>query len=327
MIFLHPYWFFALLFIPILWIGTLKKSLKPSIIYSHICAFDEISGSSALIWDFLPRILRCVCFSLFIIALARPQKVSGERIVEAETVDIILTLDISGSMLAMDFQPKNRVQVAKEEAIRFIRKRPHDRLGLVVFAGESFTQCPLTTDGDILIKLFEQIDVGMIQDGTAIGMAIATAINRLRNSTSKSKIIVLITDGANNAGNIDPKSAAELAWRFGIRIYTIGVGKEGLVPFPVEDPLFGKRYVQAKVDMDEPSLMEIAEITGGKYFRAEDERSMEEIYDQIDQLEKTKIEIKEFSVSDEYFHYFLLPGLLLMFTLSLVGSILDPELP
>ena len=258
------------------------------------------------------RAFRTLALSLFIISLARPQAVTRERDYETKGVDIIITLDISGSMLAEDFKPENRMAVAKEEARKFIRGRENDRIGLVVFARDAYTQCPLTLDYDILTHLLSEIQIGMVQDGTAIGMGLATAVNRLRESDAKSKVIILITDGENNAGKIDPVTAAELAQTFGIKVYTIGVGKGGLVPFPINDPLFGKRYVQAKVDVDEFTLKRIADITGGVFFRARDTESLSEIYSKINELEKTEVKVHEYRSFEELFPLFLVPALLLL---------------
>lgn len=311
LLFRDPWFLTILLLIPL--IGFLKKRQKRATLsFSAVPELKRCAGSqsTAKIRNLLLGALKISAFICFVIALSRPQTISAEKISETQGIDIVIALDISGSMQAMDFQPSNRIEVAKEEAKKFIRGRNHDRIGLVVFSSQSFTQCPLTLDYDILIRLLDEVQVGLIKDGTAIGLAIANAVNRLRDSTAKSKVIILITDGANNSGNIDPLTAAELAKTFGIKIYTIGVGKEGLVPFPVDDPLFGRRYVQAKVDMDEPTLIKIANVTGGQYFRARDEKSLAEIYQTIDRMEKTKIEVKEFSTYDEQFIYFLIPGLL-----------------
>ena len=251
------------------------------------------------------------------------ERIADEREYQTKGVDIIIALDISGSMLAEDFKPENRIAVAKQEAIKFIKGRENDRMGLVVFARKAFAQCPLTLDYDVLINLLKEVHIGMIDDGTAIGMGIASAVNRLRNSDAKSKIIILITDGENNAGNIDPITAAELAKTFGIKVYTIGVGKGGLVPFPVNDPLFGKRYVQAKVDIDEMTLKRIADITGGMFFRARDPKSLAEIYERINQLEKTDVKVKEYRSYLPQFHLFLFPAMaLLLFELLLSRTVL-----
>lgn len=258
------------------------------------------------------NLVRAGALGLFILALARPQMMNREREYETKGVDIVIALDISGSMLAEDFKPENRLAVAKQEAEKFIKGRENDRIGLVVFARSAFTQCPLTLDYDILTALLREIQIGMIPDGTAIGMGLATAVNRLRESEAKSKVIILITDGENNAGKIDPVTAAELARTFKIKVYTIAVGRGGLVPFPVNDPLFGKRYVQAKVDIDEFSLKRIADITGGVFFRARDPASLSEIYSRINELEKTEVKVQEYKNFDELFHYFLIPALVFL---------------
>jgi Ca-activated chloride channel family protein len=256
--------------------------------------------------------LRAAILILLIAALARPSSVSSDKEYQTNGVDIMIALDISGSMLAEDFQPENRVYVAKQEAIKFIKGRENDRVGLVVFAKKAFTQCPLTLDYRILVELLSEIRVGMIADGTAIGMGIATAVNRLRDSNAKSKVIILITDGENNSGNIDPITAAELAKSFGIKVYTIGVGKGGMVPFPVDDPLFGKRYVQANVEIDETTLKRIADITGGLFFRARDPVALSEIYERINNLEKSEVKVKEYRSYNEMFPIFLIPALFLL---------------
>lgn len=266
----------------------------------------RVSASGMIPW------LRTAVFALFVFSLARPQVVNREREHETKGVDIIISMDISGSMLAEDFKPENRLAVAKQEAKKFIQSRENDRMGLVVFARDAFTQCPLTLDYEILIGLLDQIQIGMIPDGTAIGMGIATAVNRLRESDTKSKVIILITDGENNAGKIDPITAAELARTFKIKIYTVGVGRGGLVPFPVNDPLFGKRYVQAKVEVDEFSLKRIADISGGLFFRARDPKALSEIYAKINQLETTEVKVHEYQSYDEVFYLFLIPALLLL---------------
>lgn len=313
-------WFFTLLFlIPLL---VLKwKSQKPSTLrfptFSEIKKIESpFAAQTRLIILKGLKVLALICL---ILALARPQSVSSEKEYETSGIDIVIALDISGSMQAMDFHPANRLEVAKEEAKKFILGREHDRIGLVVFARQSYTQCPLTVDHDVLNELLDGVEMGMIKDGTAIGLAIANAINRLRDSTAKSKVVILITDGANNAGNIDPLTAAEIAKGFGLRIYTIGIGREGLVPFPVDDPIFGRRYVQAEVEMDEALLQNIAAMTGGLYFRARDAESMAEIYKKIDQMEKSKVKVKEYSTYGELFPYFLIPGLLSL----LVGVFLE----
>jgi Ca-activated chloride channel family protein len=272
-------------------------------------------------------ILRALVLILFVLALARPQRATAEREYQTAGVDIVIALDLSGSMLAEDFKPENRLGVAKNEAIHFIQGRENDRIGLVVFARQAFTQCPLTLDYDVLIKLIEDVRIGMIADGTAIGMGIATSINRLRDSSAESKVIILITDGSNNAGNIDPITAAELAKNFGIRVHTISVGRGGLVPFPVNDPLFGKRYVQAEVEIDDETLKRIADITGGRFFRARDPKALAEIYEKINELEKTEVTVTEYRSYEELFRYFLFPAILLLLFEVSARQVMVPRIP
>lgn len=306
-----PLFFLFLLLIPVLFYLSRRRS-KVAVAFSDLSQFPPPVVSWRLFLFRMLPLLRIVVLGLFIVALARPQRVSSEREYQTSGVDIMIALDISGSMLAEDFKPENRIVVAKQEAIKFIRGRENDRIGLVVFSRKAFTQCPLTLDYDVLVRLLDDVQVGMIADGTAIGMGIATAVNRLRDSKAKSKVIILITDGANNSGNIDPITAAELAKSFGIKVYAIGVGRGGLVPFPVNDPLFGKRYVQAEVEIDEATLKRIADITGGLFFRARDPQSLAEIYEKINTLEKTEVKVKEYRNYDELFRHFLLPAILLL---------------
>lgn len=310
--FRHPLFFLLFLMVPLVWYYLAKKRRNAALRFSNIQAAKPIAPSWRVGGSRLLTFARAATFGLFILALARPQIVNRERDYETKGVDIVVALDISGSMLAEDFKPENRLAVAKQEAIKFIRGRQNDRMGLVVFARDAFTQCPLTLDYEILTALLNEVQIGMIPDGTAIGMGIATAVNRLRESDAKSKVIILITDGENNAGKIDPVTAAGLARTFGIKVYTIGVGRGGLVPFPINDPLFGKRYVQAKVDIDEFALKRIADITGGVFFRARDPESLSEIYSRINELEKTEVKVREYKSFDELFHFFLIPALVLL---------------
>jgi Ca-activated chloride channel homolog len=249
--------------------------------------------------------LRTIAVALLIIVLARPQKTDKFQDVSTEGIDIVLTQDISGSMLARDFKP-DRLDAAKNIATEFISGRPYDRIGLVVFSGESFTQCPLTTDHAVLINLLREIQSGMIEDGTAIGMGLATAVNRIKDSKAKSKVIILLTDGVNNKGEIAPATAAGIAKTFGIRVYTVGVGTQGMAPYPVQTP-YGMQYQDMPVEIDEEILQEIAQTTGGKYFRATDNDSLEKIYKEIDKLEKSKIDVKQFSRKEEKY---MLPALI-----------------
>ncbi len=226
---------------------------------------------------------------LLTLALARPQEGLRERELRERGVDIVLGLDISSSMQAEDFQPDNRLAVAKEVAEDFVNHRKHDRVGVVAFAATAFTQCPLTLNHEALIGLMRRLDFGMVEDGTAIGMGITTALNRLRQSTSKSKVVILLTDGVNNRGAVDPLTAAELARAMGVRVYTIGVGTTGLAPYPVDDPRLGRRYEQVPVEIDEATLTQVARLTGGRYFRAKDSRALAEIYREIDRLERSEV--------------------------------------
>ena len=310
--FRHPLFFVLLLALPLIFYYRRKKASRPFLLFSALSAAKQAPFSWRVWASRALSTFRTATYVLFIFALARPQAISREREFEARGVDLVISLDISGSMLAEDFKPENRLAVAKEEAKKFIRGRENDRIGLVVFAREAYTQCPLTLDYDILTSLVDEVQIGMIQDGTAVGMGLATAVNRLRESDAKSKVIILITDGENNAGKIDPVTAAELARTFGIKVYTIGVGRGGLVPFPVNDPLFGKRYVQAKVDVDEFTLKRISDITGGLFFRARDPESLSEIYAKINELEKTEVKVHAYESFVELFPYFLVPGLLLL---------------
>jgi Ca-activated chloride channel family protein len=243
-----------------------------------------------------------------IVALARPQSSFGSQKVTTEGIDIMIAFDISGSMLAEDFKP-NRIDAAKRVAVDFIDGRPNDRIGLVIFAGESFTQCPLTTDHAVLKNLFAGIQSGMLVDGTAIGEGLATAVIRIRDSKAKSRVIILLTDGVNNMGEISPLTAGEIASLYGIRVYAIGVGTHGHAPYPVRTP-FGIHYQNMPVDIDEEVLKKIADETGGKYFRATNNNKLREIYAEIDLMEKTKIEVMEFRHKYERFYPFVMLSLL-----------------
>ena len=278
-------------------------------------------------YRFVLLVLRVLAIAAFVVAFARPRSGTEYQEVTSEGIDIMLCLDVSSSMQAEDFKPNNRLFVAKEEIKKFIGRRINDRIGLVVFARYSYTQCPLTTDYGVLLRFVDQVDFGFIEDGTAIGMAVANSVNRLRDSEAASKIIVLLTDGDNNAGEIDPITAANLAETFGIKIYTIGAGKPGNAMFPYQDPIFGKRYVYQPTRIDETTLKEIARRTGGKYFRARSGEELDQIYAEIDQLEKTKIEIAEHVQFTELFQYFTYAGLLLMVLELLLANTYFRKLP
>jgi Ca-activated chloride channel homolog len=260
-------------------------------------------------------LFQVLSLAAFTIVLARPQSSSNWENVTTEGIDIVISLDISSSMLARDFTP-DRLEAAKNVAMEFISGREYDRIGLVVFAGEAFTQCPLTTDRAVLLNLFKDIKSGMIEDGTAIGNGLATAAARLKESEAISRIVILLTDGENNRGEIAPVTAAEIAKTFGIRVYTIGVGTVGTAPYPVQTP-YGVQLRDMEVKIDEETLQEISSITNGKYFRATSNTKLEEIYKEIDQLEKSKIEVREFSRRSEEFLPYALAGILLL-VLSLI---------
>ena len=310
--FAYPWILYLLAVIPLMIIWYLFKGMKTqsSVKYSSLSIFKDVPSTIREKLRHIPVAFRLIAIGLLIIALARPQSFTSGENVSTEGIDIAIVLDISGSMLAEDFKP-NRLDAAKNVIDEFVEGRISDRIGLVIFSREAFTQCPLTIDYNVLRNLLLDIKSGMIQDGTAIGNAIANGVNRLKESDAKSKIIILLTDGVNNAGEVDPISAAEIAKAFGIRIYTIGVGTRGEAPYPVQTP-FGIRYQMVPVEIDEDMLTQIADITGGQYFRATNNRALQEIYDKIDKLEKTKIEITSYKNASERYHAWLWSGLLLL---------------
>lgn len=312
--FLHPqYFFLLLLLIPMIgWYIWRQRSMHASLQISSLRGFSTIGKSKKIYLRHIPFILRLLALTMLIFALARPQSSNKLQKSTTEGIDIMISLDISTSMLAMDFKP-NRMEAAKEVAINFIQGRPNDRIGLVIFAAESFTQCPLTIDHAVLINLFRDIRTGMLEDGTAIGDGLATAVNRIKDSDSKSKVIILLSDGENNRGQIAPLTAAEIARTFGVRVYTIGVGTIGTAPFPI-NTVFGQQVQNMEVKIDEAMLKEIATLTGGHYFRATDKNKLEEIYKEIDAMEKTKTEIQEYTKKGEEFLIFAL--LAIIFLLS-----------
>lgn len=302
-------WALLLLVFPaafIAWNYLAKRRLYP---YLNLPALEGVKGKlnpfrgvlkNNLFW------LRVLSATLFIIALARPQTSFNEEEINTEGIDIIISLDISASMLARDFQP-DRLEAAKAKAADFINSRPNDRIGLVVFAGESFTQCPMTIDHDMLLRMLDEIKYGLIEDGTAIGMGLANAVSRIKDSPSKSKVVILLTDGVNNAGFIDPSSASDAAIQYGIRVYTVGVGRTGTAPYPVQTP-FGTSFQEMEVEIDEELLTEIAGKTGGKYFRANNNQALENVYQEIDKMEKSRIQVTRISRTGEVFHPFLILG-------------------
>jgi Ca-activated chloride channel family protein len=306
--FANPEFLILLAIVPLMIFWYLQRRVKASgtLRFSNLGVIKGVSRTPSQRFRHILFLLRVVVISLIIIGFARPQSSAKEEKIITEGIDIILAMDISSSMLAEDLeQHKNRLDVTKEVASQFIRERTNDRIGMVVFSGKSFTQCPLTLDYGILLNFLKEIHIGMIEDGTAIGMAIANCVNRLRMSKAKSKVVILLTDGRNNRGEIDPITAAQIAKALNVRIYTIGAGKRGEAMYPIDDPFLGRRYVPMQVDIDDEMLTRIANITGGKYYRATDKTSLENIYREIGQLEKTKIEVKEFTRYTELFVNFL----------------------
>lgn len=305
------YFLILILLIPlIIWYIIKEKDSHADLKYSSINVFKKIGYKGKTWLRHLLFALKMVSIVFLVIALARPQAKNSWQSYSSEGIDIVLAVDVSGSMLAMDLKP-DRLEAAKDVARDFIRSRPQDRIGMVVFSGESFTQCPLTTDHSVLINLMKDIKSGMIEDGTAIGLGLANAVNRLKESKAKSKVIILLTDGVNNRGAISPETAAELSQTYGIRVYTIGVGTYGTAPYPVQTP-FGTEVHNMPVEIDEQGLQNIANLTGGKYFRATDNEKLKQIYEEIDTLEKNKIEVKHFSKREEHYFIFALIGMLLL---------------
>lgn len=305
--FAEPFFLYLLVIVPAMIVFYILKqqSVTASVRMPGLQSFAQAGTTFRHYLRHILFALRTAAIALLIIVLARPQKTDKFQDVSTEGIDIVLAQDISGSMLARDFKP-DRLEAAKNIATEFISGRPYDRIGLVVFSGEAFTQCPITTDHAVLINLLREIQSGMIEDGTAIGMGLATAVNRLKDSEAKSKVIILLTDGVNNRGEIAPATAAGIAKTFGIRVYTIGVGTQGMAPYPVQTP-YGIQYQDMPVEIDEGILQEIAQTTGGKYFRATDNDKLTEVYKEIDKLEKSKIDVKQFSRKEEKY---LLPALI-----------------
>ena len=302
-------WLLLLLFpIVAIYIYREYKGLRPWLKVSTIMPLSTKGGGIRRALRHIPFILTCVAIAAMVLAIARPRSSSTFEHVDTEGIDIILALDVSTSMLARDFTP-DRINAAKDIAIRFVAERPSDRIGVVVFAGESYTQCPVTTDRATLINLIKEIECGLIEDGTAIGNGLATAVARLKDSDAKSKVIILLTDGVNNSGEISPKMAAEIAKTYGIRVYTIGVGAMGTAPYPYMTP-YGPQLVNVEVQIDEPLLKEIAQGTDGKYFRATDNTKLIEIYGEINKMEKNKVQVDSFPLYKELYMPFALAALL-----------------
>ncbi len=307
----QPWFLLLLIVIPVLiwWYATKNNKHHGAIIISSISAKGLSSWKTGL--RHLPFVLRLLAIIFIIAAIARPQTMFDEQNAEGEGVDIVLCIDVSGSMTAQDLTP-NRLEAAKNVAIDFVNKRLTDRIAIVIFSGESFTQCPLTTDHAVLISAIENIRNGLLEDGTAIGSGLGTSVDRLRTSKSKSKVVILLTDGENNGGLIDPQTAKEIAKAFQVKVYTIGVGTDGYAPQPVNTPM-GIVMQQGKVSIDEKLLKQIANETGGKYFRAKDNQGLTGIYDEINNLEKSKVEISSRTRYTEKFFPFVIAALALLF--------------
>lgn len=326
-LFAHPWMLWLLFLVPVLGLMYHRRAKKmvAEVTFSSLQPFDHTPKSLRERLRHFPTALRMIALVCFIVALARPQSVSSRENVSTEGIDIVLLLDISGSMLAEDFTP-NRIGAAKQVADEFIDGRTNDRIGLVIFAAESFTQCPLTTDYPVLKSLLKEVKNGMITDGTAIGLALANGVNRLKYSYAKSKVMILLTDGVNNRGEIDPITAAKVAATYGIRVYTVGVGAMGQAPYPVETP-FGIQRQLMQVEIDEKTLTTVADITGGKYFRATDNRTLRAIYHDIDQLEKTKIEVSAYRRYRELFYGWLAGGLVVLLLEIGLGATVLRKIP
>jgi Ca-activated chloride channel homolog len=311
--FAHPGYFYLLLLIPVAvtWYVYRHNRVQGDLRIPEISPFAKIRKGPRVILRHVPFILRMLTYGLLIVVLARPQSTNKWEDETVEGIDIMLALDVSNSMLAGDFSP-NRIEASKDVANDFVLGRNNDRIGLVLFGGESFTQCPLTTDHAVLLNLLHEVNVGMIEDAsTAIGLGLANAVKRLKDSNARSRVVILVTDGQNNAGSIDPLTAAEIARTFGIRVYTIGVGTHGTAPYPVRNAFGDLVYMQLPVDIDEPMLKQISAMTQGEYFRATSNQKLKEIYAQIDKMEKTKIDVKKYSRKHEEYRHFAIAALIL----------------
>ena len=295
--FAHPWYLLGLVLVPLMvawWIWRYRKQ-DAAVQHSDIAVFDGIAKSLRVRLRWLPYALRVVAVGAMVVALARPQSRLSRQEMKVDGIDIVMAMDISGSMLAEDFKP-NRLEAAKKVAADFIEGRKSDRMGLVVFAGQAFTQVPLTVDHHVLLQQLGKLKRGIVRDGTALGDGLATAINRIKDSEAKSKVIILLTDGVNNQGSVDPLSAAEIASMYGIRLYTIGVGSLGKAPYPFRDQFGRVHYQNIDVEIDEPLMRQMSELTGdGRYFRATNKKALQEIFSQIDEMEKSKIDVTQYA--------------------------------
>ncbi len=300
------------------------RARRASLVFPLTSPFRAMPPGLAVRLRHAPVTLRVLGLLLLVVAFARPQTGRHEEEVLTEGIDIALAVDISGSMRTEDFKPKNRLAVAKDVVGQFVRGRRNDLIGLVVFAANAYTRCPLTLDYGVLQDLLSQVDIAAREeDGTAIGMGLATAVARLKDARGKSRVIILLTDGRNNRGQIDPLSGARLAQAMGIKVYTIGVGTEGEAPYPIDDPILGRRYINVQADIDEQTLQQIADATAGRYFRATDARALKEIFATIDRMERTEIKVRGYTRHTEQFAWFLYPGaILILLDLALSSTLL-----
>ena len=311
----------ALVVVYIIWYIRKHNNIEPSVRVSDTSPYAAVGKTWREWLVHVPFVLRVVALTMIVIVLARPQSSDNWQNTAIEGIDIMMTIDVSTSMLSEDLKP-NRLEAAKDVAAQFINGRPNDNIGLTIFAGESFTQCPLTVDHEVLLNLFKNVQCGLVEDGTAIGLGIANAVTRLKDSKAKSKVIILLTDGTNNAGAVSPLTAAAIAKQFGIRIYTIGVGTNGEAPYPFQTAM-GIRYQNIPVEIDEQVLREIASTAGGEYFRATSNSKLKEVYEEIDKLEKTKLNVREFSTKEEEYQPFALVALIaVILELALRATIL-----
>lgn len=326
-----PLLLLLLLILPLYIWWSIRRSGKGGMKYSSVSELKKLKPARTVRLRFIPLFLRTAALFLIVVSLARPQKGIEHTKMPTEGIDMELIIDVSTSMLAEDFTLKgkrqNRLEAVKSVVQDFIRGRYNDRIGMVIFAGRAYTQCPLTMDYGILLQFLEQAKIGSVEDGTAIGSAIAVGLNRIKDVPGKTKIMILLTDGRNNAGKVDPLTAAEMARTLGVKIYTIGAGTKGLAPYPTQDFFGNKVYQRIRVDIDEATLKKIAQITGGKYFRATDTKSLKEVYQEIDELEKTEVEVKIYMEYSELFPYFLLPGLFLLIAGVIISNTWLRRLP
>lgn len=331
MTFAHPYFLLLLLLLPILaWLQG-KRGQNSAFLYSSVQLVKPLSGLTRSRAGKILLMLRWLSLSIFIVALAQPRFIKGESSSHASGIDIVVAIDLSGSMAAEDFELDhkrvNRLTIAKDVLKKFIAHRVTDRIGLIAFAGRAYIASPLTLDHDFLLQNLERIHLGMIEDRTAIGSALTSALNRLRDLKSKSKIVILMTDGQNNAGKVPPLTAAEVAETLKVKVYTIGVGTRGTAPMPFVN-VFGQRdYQQVPVDIDEETLTKVAEKTGGKYFRADNSESLRKIYDEIDRLEKTDVKVKKYRQYEELFGWTILAGLFVLLLEIILGHTVWRKLP